>query len=172
MLRLLNMLISPHEGSIFFQGKTLDQSPPWAVRRKILLVGQTPALLGQTIGENLKAPFSFRSARDSGAPAQETINEALDSLGLADLGLQRDVKGLSVGQLQRMCLCRALLLEPPLLLLDEPLAPLDPKSADLVQKRLAEFAAKDGSILMVSHQKPVNMTRHLVLSSGRVDEAQ
>ena len=172
LLRLLGRLISPTAGDIILNGRPKADWKPWAFRRRAVLVGQTPAVLGPTVRLNLLTPFSFRAAKGGPPPAQEKISAELGLLGLGDIGLDRDVQGLSVGQLQRLSLCRALLLEPAVLLLDEPLAPLDPEAADLVVNRLSQYVDQGGAVLMVSHQRPAKSARHLVLAGGKVEEGQ
>lgn len=170
LLRLLNRLISPAAGRVLLFGEPIELMEPWTLRRKVLLVSQTPAVLGDTIRQNLEVAFSFRAAKDQNKPDTRRMQELLDYLGLGGLGLDREIKGLSVGQLQRMCLARAILLNPLVLLLDEPLAPLDPDAAELVLDTLGAFTAGGGAVVMVSHQQPANGPRKLVLRDGRVEE--
>ncbi len=172
LLRLLGRLISPSTGDIILNGRSMTEWKSWDFRRQAVLVGQIPAVLGQTVRRNLLAPFSYRVSRNNTPPTPEKISAELGLLGFGDIGLDRDVQGLSVGQLQRLCLCRALLLGPAVLLLDEPLAPLDPEAADLVVNRLSQYVDQGGAVLMVSHQRPAKSARHLVLAEGKMEDRQ
>ncbi|ADK85987.1 ABC transporter related protein [Desulfarculus baarsii DSM 2075] len=169
LLRLLNRLISPAAGQIIFLGRPLGDWPAPHLRRRLLLVGQAAALTKGSVADNLLLPFGFRAAHELERPTDELLRRALGRVGLNELALDQAVDGLSVGQAQRLCLARALLLRPNVLLLDEPLAPLDPDSQALVDGLVAEFAAQGGAALMVSHQRPEKANRRLRLVDGALE---
>lgn len=170
LLRLLNRLISPQAGQIVFQGRALERWPVGQMRRRLLLVGQTAVLVPGDVAHNLLLPFGFRAAKELPRPDESALAAALAAVGLEALGLGQDVGGLSVGQAQRLCLTRALLLGPDILLLDEPLAPLDPASQGLVERRIAAFAADGGAALMVSHQRPALANHAWRLADGALED--
>ncbi len=172
LLRLMNRLAEPSAGRISFGGKPLEQWPPTQLRRRVALLGQSPVMLAGSVRDNLRRPFKLHAAREQDAPADQTLREMLDGLGLGELDLAANAGGLSLGQKQRVALARLLLLEPQVLLLDEPVSALDPDSRRLVEREAAKQAAADRAVVMVSHQPPRHAgdTRVLVLKDGALGE--
>ncbi|MCB2188691.1 MAG: ATP-binding cassette domain-containing protein [Deltaproteobacteria bacterium] len=171
LLRLMNRLLSPSGGNIRFLGRLLEEWPPPQLRRRAVLLGQAPVMTAASLADNLYLPFGFRAARDLTRPPWEEVAALLASLGLPGLAPATPAGELSVGQRQRVALARVLLLAPRLLLLDEPLAPLDPASRGLVEERLEEYLRGGGAVVLVSHQEPLFAHRGLELVGGRLFEA-
>jgi heme exporter protein A len=125
LLRVLATLLRPHAGSVSVLGAALPREG-WAVRGRIGFLGHEPLLYRDlTARENLRF-----HARLHGVPGAR-VGELLDAVGLARRA-DDPVNTYSRGMVQRVAVCRALLHEPELLLLDEPLAGLDPAAADAV----------------------------------------
>jgi heme exporter protein A len=125
LLRILATLLRPHRGSARVLGCELPREG-WAVRGRIGFLGHEPLLYRDlTARENLRF-----HARLHGVPAAR-VAELLDAVGLARRA-DDPVHTFSRGMVQRAAVCRALLHEPELLLLDEPLAGLDPGAADAI----------------------------------------
>ena len=101
----------------------------------------------------------------------ERCDELLDEFGLdADLS-ERYPHSLSGGQQQRVGLCRALMLDPRLLLLDEPFSALDPITRGSIYNQFLKVIRKDKSIILVTHDinEALKLAGHLViLRNGRV----
>jgi heme exporter protein A len=142
LLRILATLLRPHAGAARVLGRALPREG-WAVRGRLGLVAHDPLLYRDlTARENLRFHARLRGV------AFERV-EAL----LARVGLERradePVRTLSRGMVQRVAICRATLHEPALLLLDEPLANLDPAAAELV----APLIGRDSGAarVLVSH---------------------
>jgi putative ABC transport system ATP-binding protein len=118
--------------------------------------------------------FSFKNNRNLTPPDDEALKAHLDALLLTDIGLETDASTLSVGQLQRICLIRGLLLNPKVLLLDEPASALDEQSAWIVQETTLHLCTTKGlTVLMVSHHRfePSQAKVHLLqIDNGRVEE--
>ena len=129
LLRILAGLLRPHAGEARVLGAALPKEA-WKVRGRIGLLGHEPLLYRDlTVRENLRF-----HARLHGVPEGRAA-ELVERVGLA--GRDDDpVRTLSRGMAQRAAICRALLHEPDLLLLDEPLANLDPGGADAVEPLL------------------------------------
>jgi heme exporter protein A len=130
LLRILAGLLTPHAGSARVLGAALPREA-WKVRGRIGLLAHEPLLYRDlSVRENLR----FHARLHDVAPGRAA--ELVDRVGLA--GRDDDpVRTLSRGMTQRAAICRAVLHEPDLLLLDEPLANLDPGAADAVAPLLA-----------------------------------
>lgn len=121
-----------------------------AYRRRVVLLEQQSQLLDRTVAENLARPFAYRIA---GTPFPETrARELIERLHMRDDVWDQNARQLSVGQQQRISLIRALLLDPDVMLLDEPASALDPAAARAVEDFIVEQCEKAGlSALIVSH---------------------
>jgi heme exporter protein A len=126
LLRILATLLRPHAGTATVLGRPVPKEG-WAVRGRLGLLAHDPLLYRDlTARENLRY-----HARLHGVAA-ERIETLLDAVGMR-LRADEPVRTLSRGMTQRVAVCRAVLHEPELLLLDEPLANLDPGAAALVE---------------------------------------
>jgi putative ABC transport system ATP-binding protein len=106
-----------------------------------------------SIRDNLLLPFNFKNNRDLARPDDERLEVLLDNFMLKDVGLGDNAHNLSVGQLQRLCLIRALLLSPEILLLDEPTSALDEESGKIVESISERLCQESGlTVVIVSHR--------------------
>jgi heme exporter protein A len=125
LLRILATLLRPHAGSAVVLGRTLPREG-WAVRGRVGLLGHEPLLY-----RDLSARENLRFHARLHGVATARIGELLEAVGMARRA-DEPVRALSRGMAQRVAICRAVLHEPELLLLDEPLANLDPGAAGAV----------------------------------------
>ena len=126
LLLVLATLLRPHRGTARVLGHEVPREG-WAVRGKVGFLAHDPLLYRElSARENLRF-----HARLHGVP-QERVEELLGSTGLLRRA-DEPVRTLSRGLAQRVAVCRAVLHDPPLLLLDEPRANLDPGSIELVE---------------------------------------
>ena len=125
LLRVLATLLRPHAGTARVLGRDLP-GDGWAVRGRIGFVGHEPLLYRELTGrENLR-----HTARLFGVDGGR-VEERLERVGM-ERRADEPVRTLSRGMAQRLAICRATLHEPEVLLLDEPLAGLDPAAIELV----------------------------------------
>lgn len=122
LLLALAGLLKPASGTILFEGQWLENIPPINYRRRIGLVMQDSLLLDRSVFENISLPLRFRSVSKS--EISRRVDECLERLNISPLSSRRATQ-LSGGESQRVALARALVLQPDLLLLDEPFKSLD-----------------------------------------------
>ncbi len=145
LLRLLATLIRPASGAGSVLGARLGSDDVGAARAHIGLLAHEPAVYPElTLHENL----GFY-ARLAGRPAGR-VDELLDGIGLGRAAHRR-AGDASQGMLRRVDLARLLLLEPTLVLLDEPHAGLDTDAEKLIAALIADVRARNGCAVVVSH---------------------
>ena len=121
LLRSIAGFVAPESGRIFIGGEDVTHQPPW--KRQIGFVFQSYALWPHmSVFENVA--YGLRLRKIEGKELERRVRAMLDTMGLTSLR-ERAPGALSGGQQQRVALARALVLEPGVLLLDEPLANLD-----------------------------------------------
>ena len=121
LLRSIAGFVAPESGRIFIGGEDVTHQPPW--KRQIGFVFQSYALWPHmSVFENVA--YGLRLRKIEGKELERPVRAMLDTMGLTSLR-ERAPGALSGGQQQRVALARALVLEPGVLLLDEPLANLD-----------------------------------------------
>ncbi len=149
LLRLLNFLEEPDQGTITFDGVECSNSskPTIDLRRKVTTVFQRPQLLNRNVGANVRLGLGYRGERNSQAITQNALNQ----VGMSDF-VDKPARSLSGGEAQRVALARAIVLEPEVLLLDEPTANLDPYNVGVIETTIKALNRKRGTTLvMVTH---------------------
>ena len=148
LLRLLNFLEPPTSGRIRFLGAEFspESNPPLALRRRVTTVFQRPILLNQSVVSNVTFGLRLRGQSDS-----TLVQNTLEQVGLAGLAQQR-ARTLSGGEAQRVALARAMVLQPDVLLLDEPTANLDPYNVGLIEGIVQTLNREQGTtMVLVTH---------------------
>jgi tungstate transport system ATP-binding protein len=146
LLRLLNFLEAPTTGSLIFDGQPVPADPPLNLVRRVTTVFQRPSLLTRSVRENVTFGLKLRGQSPDGA-----VTPALTRVGLAGLESVTATK-LSGGEMQRVALARALVINPEVLLLDEPTANLDPYNVGLIETIVREENLQRGTtIVLVTH---------------------
>ncbi|MBF0509005.1 MAG: ABC transporter ATP-binding protein [Deltaproteobacteria bacterium] len=154
LLKLLCRLEEPGQGLIRFGGRPLAEMYPPLLRREAIYIQQTPVVGPGSVRDNLLLPFNFKINADLLRPADERLRSLLDEFQLSDIGLDDPASGMSVGQKQRVCLIRSMLLSPKVMLMDEPYSALDPASAHIVWDMSRRLNRENGiTILMVTHSQ-------------------
>jgi len=169
-LRLIAGFDRPDRGRILLQGRDLTEAPPH--RRPVNLVFQNYALFPHlSVWDNVA--FGPRSLRLESAEVRRRVGEVLEVVRLADLA-QRRPHQLSGGQQQRVALARALVNAPAALLLDEPLAALDPDLRRTMRAELQRIQRQVGiTFLLVTHDREEALSlsdRLAVLHAGRLQQ--
>jgi len=153
LLRSVAGLIDPAGGAVTFLGKSPAEHGWPAFRRRVVFVAQSPVMLEATVRENLARPFRYRSS-DGATFDENRAAGLLDALGVGAVRLDQQARSLSVGQQLRVSFIRALLLEPDVLLLDEPASALDEESAAHLGAQLKKETESRGlSALLVTHDR-------------------
>jgi len=149
-LRLLALLEAPTRGQVNFHnnGKTVDYATATlAERRQITMIFQRPLLLNRSARANIAYGLKLRGERDANAK----IDAMLKRVALTQLAAARP-RTLSGGEMQRAAIARALIIEPRVLLLDEPTAHLDPYNIRLIETLTQEQNQQHGAtIVWVTH---------------------
>ena len=165
LIRIINQLVAPTSGDVIFKGQSISSAKGKELRRlrshigmifqHYNLIERTNVLKNVLHGKLGQVSF-FTSA--FGRYSQEDRNTAMDLLkqvGLEDQTYKR-ADELSGGQMQRVGICRALMQNPALILADEPIASLDPKSSDVVMTQLKDITESKGVTTIVNlHQVDV-----------------
>jgi tungstate transport system ATP-binding protein len=149
LLRLLNFLEPPTSGSIRFLDARFGPGGgvPLALRRRVTMVFQRPILLNRSVWANVHYGLRLRRRRE----ASDQVRATLEQVGLAGLTRQR-ARTLSGGEAQRVAVARAMVLQPDVLLLDEPTANLDPYNVGLIEDIVRTLNRERGTTLvMVTH---------------------
>jgi spermidine/putrescine transport system ATP-binding protein len=169
-LRLIAGFERPDEGQILLDDEDMVQTPPH--KRNVNTVFQNYALFPHlTVAENVG--FGLRYKEGSKQEAKKRIGESLELVRLSGLERRRPSQ-LSGGQQQRVALARALILNPAVLLLDEPLGALDAKLRKALQIELKTLQEEIGiTFIYVTHDQEEALTmsdRLAVMSNGRVEQ--
>ena len=174
LLRCMNLLEEPTEGQVFFEKKELtgNQSDLNEQRQKMMMVFQQFNLFPHmTILENVSfGPLKLKKLTKE--EAEDKALALLERVGLADKAAQYPQQ-LSGGQKQRAAICRALAMEPDVILFDEPTSALDPEMVSEVLEVMKELAQSGMTMICVTHEmgfaKEV-ASRVIFLDNGLVAE--
>ena len=170
LLRIVAGLTTPSEGRVFINGADVSSVP--TQRRGVGFVFQNYALFPHlTVFENIAYPLRIRSMK---APEiKQRVSQALARVNLHDLG-DRYAMQLSGGQQQRVAVARALVYEPAVLLMDEPLGALDRKLREHMQIELRQLQQDLRiSCIYVTHDQEEALTmsdRIAVMQAGRIHQ--
>lgn len=169
LLRVLHLIERPAAGSVRWHGEAVSWPPALALRRRATMAFQDPLLFHGTVADNVE--FALRLRRLPRTRRVDRVRAALAALGIANLA-ERPAHTLSGGEAQRTALARALVIEPELLLLDEPLAALDAPIRELLRRELrALLKARGTTCVFVTHDQDEAWAladRVAVLNHGRI----
>ena len=166
LLRIIALLIHPQSGKITFSG--FGSEDLTKRRQKVTLVEQSPYLLMGTVYHNLAFGLKLRGIR--GKEQQQRINSALEQVGLCGFQ-QRKANNLSGGEIQRVAIARALVLQPEVLLLDEPTSNIDSKSLQSFEKLLGSLTSFGVTVVFSTHDlsQPERLNGEMIrIENGRL----
>lgn len=177
LLRILIGLETPAEGTCEFEGRDLftQTASEWRVTRtKIAYAFQGGALFDSlTVQENLEFPLREHT-KLTAHERQERIAAQLDSLGLGRIESQMPAE-LSGGMQKRVGVARAIILEPKVILYDEPTAGLDPENVARINDTIQRLKSQGKSSIVVTHDPVCALgvaDRLAYLAGGRVAVSQ
>ncbi|VVB65059.1 Trehalose/maltose import ATP-binding protein MalK [uncultured archaeon] len=169
LLRLIDTLDQPTRGSILFHEEDicrLSSKAKLLVRRRMAMVFQKPVMFSRSVYENVAYGLKARGKRNS----RDEVLHTLEEVGLKGYK-SRSATTLSGGEMQRIALARAMVIKPEVLLLDEPTANLDPRSASTIDYLIEHLAQSGTTVIIASHnmaecRRLANMV--VVLVKGRI----
>lgn len=151
-LRMLSRLTAASQGEMSLEGVASTQIPAPAWRRRLAYLAQQPVMLEGSVRQNLLAAFDTSNAPGPAPAVSGRPRQLLEDLGLdADEQLDQDARVLSGGEAARVALARTLLMEPAVLLADEPTATLDPDNAAALVRVITGWLGQGGALVLVAH---------------------
>lgn len=143
LLRLCHGLLQPSSGQIVWNGLNTSEAS-----RRQAMVFQRPMMLRRSAGANISHALKISGvARKHRA---DLVDKALSLAGLSDMG-RRSARSLSGGEQQRLSIARAAILDPDVLLLDEPTSNLDPGATRVVEEMIRNIDGAGTKIIMTTH---------------------
>lgn len=162
LLKLLNRFHDVTGGNIFYHEKELNAYHVNDVRRSILYLPQLPHIIEGSIEDNLSVAFSFQAHKHK-KYSRDRAQEWLNYFQL-DVSLDCEASKLSIGQRQRIALIRALLLDPEVLLLDEPCSSLDARNRRLIEEKIESLLQSSGITVIMATHSEVNFSQSVYTS--------
>jgi len=170
LLRTIAGFVAASKGKIAFGGREVTNLPPH--KRNIGMVFQDYALFpDKTVAQNVA--YGLRARGEKGAAMEAKVKAALDRVGLGDF-FHRHPAALSGGQRQRVALARALVIEPQVLLMDEPLSNLDAKLRVQIRETITQLQKESNiTCVFVTHdqEEALSMSDLIgVMNKGAVEQ--
>ncbi|MCA9039735.1 MAG: ATP-binding cassette domain-containing protein [Planctomycetaceae bacterium] len=162
LLSLLAGILQPEAGEIELLGKPLHQMSE--TERRNLRISQCGLIFQSfelipylNVVQNIQLPYYLNPVLERSSDVEFRAYQLAEQLGLSSY-LQNRVTSLSVGEQQRLAICRALITQPQVILADEPTASLDQTNAERVMDVLFEYSREQKAMLIMSTHDPALFT--------------
>nr|MBF0221485.1 ATP-binding cassette domain-containing protein [Desulfobulbaceae bacterium] len=171
LLNLLAFLDTPSSGEIYFDSRRVEfgQKKNEQLRRKVILLDQNPVLFSTTVFKNLE--FGLKVRKVDKLERRDRIERALDTVGMQSF-IHAPAACLSGGESQRVALARVLVLQPEVLLCDEPTSNVDKVNQAIIVDLLRELNSKQNiSIIFSTHDHGIASSlahRTIELEQGKI----
>lgn len=176
LLKLMSLIYKPWKGRILINNRDywrLSSRDQLSIRRKIIYVHEKPIIIRGTILDNILLGYKIRNMNSSKIKQTKKVSELLEIFNLSNT-LNLKPRMLSTGQLQLLSIIRALVLEPELLLLDEPTANLDQDKRKVLLEYIEEYISKDSKrkVIIATHDLFIPLLLEdsylIVLNNGEI----
>ncbi|MFW2490519.1 ABC transporter ATP-binding protein [Clostridium chromiireducens] len=171
LLRMLNSLNLPDEGRILYNGQDISKMDTVKLRRKVVMLGQTPIIYSGSIEDNLQIGLEFSKKLPA---SKSTLRETLKRVEL-NKELSEGCANLSGGERQRLCLARVMLMDADTYLLDEPSAALDKVTEEFIIDNFSRFVLENKKeLIMITHSEHIAqkfLESIIRIENGKVTEA-
>jgi tungstate transport system ATP-binding protein len=167
LLKLMNGLLPASGGRVLYRGQRLSSQTMPRLRRETVLVHQDPYLFDGSVYGNVS--YGLRLRHEPAQEVRRAVAEVLNAVGLPGFEHRR-ARRLSGGERQRVAIARALVLDPKVLLLDEPTANVDAAAIELLERLILRLADAGTTIIFSSHLAAFayRLSTHLIfLEEGR-----
>jgi len=173
LLRILDLLEEPSSGTVLVDGTQMNYHSAkhqLVLRRRIGMVFQQTVLFNMSVFDNVA--YGLRVKGESDKSVKQRVGEELELVQLHGFE-QKNALALSGGEAQRVALAQALVIEPELLLLDEPTANLDPRNVSIVEEALSRVnREKKTTMIMATHNmlQAENLAQRVAaFNEGRIE---
>lgn len=166
LFRSILGFIRPQQGTISIDGHFINDKSIWQIRQRISYVAQEPDLGQEIVLDRIRRPFYYK-ANAHLIWGLQTVEDYFERFHLSPKLYTKQTIDLSGGEKQRIAIIIALLLDRPILLMDEPASALDKESRITLKKTLSELSTK--TILFTSHDEMLLDIADMVLdiTAGR-----
>ena len=168
LLKLLNGLFHVSAGRILYRGRLLNAQTLPRLRQESVLVHQDPYLFDGSVYGNVS--YGLKVRRTPTHEARKTVAETLRQVGLGAFE-HRKARRLSGGERQRVAIARALVLDPQVLLLDEPTANVDTDTIELLEQLVESLSEAGTAVIISTHHRAFAYrlgTRLVYMDEGRL----
>ncbi len=151
LLKILAFLDKPTSGKVYFLDKqvSFDDKQLYTLRRQVVLLDQNPIMFTGSVWKNVE--FGLKVRKVDARIRRRRIEEALELVGMENF-FDYDARGLSGGETKRVALARALVLQPEVLLCDEPTANVDNENQEIILHIIERInKERKGSIIFSTH---------------------
>ena len=151
LLKILSFLDKPSSGRVHFLDNkvSFEEKQLYVLRRQVVLLDQNPIMFTGSVWKNIE--FGLQVRKVASKARRQRIEEALELVGMESFA-DYDAQGLSGGETKRVALARALVLQPEVLLCDEPTANVDNENQEIILKIIERInKERKGSIIFSTH---------------------